>query len=349
MLVNRIILSVLCAGALVVGEVRAGQSAEESQATQPTSLKRVVYSIEDLIPRMRFPDAKPGQHPVEAMISRITQTIQPDSWSDMGGRGTILYYPLGGALFVKQTQDNQERIVDFLVALRKQQEIDVVVETRVLSMSSAMAKTFMSLAGLSAKDSDEPNLYDEVAFLNDRQVSGCMEVFMGDWEPNVLQMPKATVDSGQLVEFGVGDEVVIPTLASDARGGRAVEGQEKVFVGNHGKFLAVASADRHFVRLNIDWTTAAIVGKAEQSEIVKLSVNKEVVLPSGGTVVCSLGTCASEVQESCGPPVLSKIPYLSRLFTNCGYHSEERHYFLMVTTRLVSACDGDCGCPRIPR
>jgi general secretion pathway protein D len=350
MLVNRIILSVLCAGALVVGEVRASQSAEESQATQQPSLKRAVYSIEDLLPRIGIPDPKSGQGPVEELIRRIIQTIQPESWADMGGTATIQSYPVGQALVVNQTQVNHDKIVDFLVALRRSQEVEVVVETRILSMSPATAKTFTLIAGYSAENGGGSIALDGVAFLNERQVKGWMDMLQGDRELNVLKMPKATVDSGQQFELNVGDEVIIPTLASDARGARGVDGQETVFVGNRGKFLPVVSADRHFVRLNIDWTSAAMVWKRDlHGDIVKLTLNKQVVLPSGGTVVCSLGTCNSEVQESCGPSVLSKIPYLSRLFTNVGYGSEERHYFLMVTTRVVSTCDGECACPRIPR
>jgi hypothetical protein len=53
----------------------------------------------------------------DLLIRLITSTIEPDSWSDVGGKGTIQFFPLGHALVVgQQTPDIQEQIVDLLQA-----------------------------------------------------------------------------------------------------------------------------------------------------------------------------------------------------------------------------------------
>ena len=39
--------------------------------------------------------------------------------------------------------------------------------------------------------------------------------------------------------------------------------------------------------------------------------------------------------DALGPPILSKIPYLSRLYRNVGYSREAREIFLFVTPRLI--------------
>src|SRR5206468_1871383 len=41
----------------------------------------------------------------DLLINLITNTVAPNSWSSVGGPGTIQYYPLGMALVVNQTQE----------------------------------------------------------------------------------------------------------------------------------------------------------------------------------------------------------------------------------------------------
>src|SRR5207244_412760 len=57
----------------------------------------------------------------DALIKLITSTVEPRSWDNMGGPGSIDYYPLTMALVVSQTPDIQEQIADLLAALRRLQ------------------------------------------------------------------------------------------------------------------------------------------------------------------------------------------------------------------------------------
>ncbi len=43
----------------------------------------------------------------------------------------------------------------------------------------------------------------------------------------------------------------------------------------------------------------------------------------------------SEGRNEFGPPILSKIPYLNRLFTNVGYGRESQSLMIMVTPRII--------------
>ena len=43
----------------------------------------------------------------------------------------------------------------------------------------------------------------------------------------------------------------------------------------------------------------------------------------------------SEGRNEFGPPVLSKIPYLNRLFKNVGIGRETKHIMIMVTPRII--------------
>jgi hypothetical protein len=102
-------------------------------------LRIVTYPVADLVVPVgsgdnelapflcrKYPDAAgrhvPGTTAEEALMRLIMQTIEPNSWSEVGGKGTIQYFPLGLALVINQTQDVQEQIADFLATLRRQQE-----------------------------------------------------------------------------------------------------------------------------------------------------------------------------------------------------------------------------------
>jgi hypothetical protein len=55
----------------------------------------------------------------EELIQLIQGAIQPGSWSSGGGRGTIDYIPVTGALVIHQTPDVQEEVAELLSALRR--------------------------------------------------------------------------------------------------------------------------------------------------------------------------------------------------------------------------------------
>ena len=67
-----------------------------------------VYPAGDLVGK----DAK-------SLIQLITKTIEPPSWSEKGGKGTIAYFPEGKVLIVSQTADIHNRVQAILDGLRK--------------------------------------------------------------------------------------------------------------------------------------------------------------------------------------------------------------------------------------
>jgi type II secretory pathway component GspD/PulD (secretin) len=137
---------------------------------------------------------------------------------------------------------------------------------------------------------------------------------------------------------------------------------------------AVISADRRFVRMNFDGVdpvtgrpgialtnlASAIVplfpivqlvptvldGGVQTSPVAftqffqqpvfnTVSVVTTVAVPDGGTVLLGGLKRLSEGRNEFGPPVLSKIPYLDRLFRNVGYGREVQNLMMMVTPRII--------------
>jgi hypothetical protein len=78
----------------------------------PDKLVCKVYPVADLV---RPDDAQQ----LELLIQTIRNVVDPSSWVDVGGSGTLDYYPLGMSLVINQSLDKQERVKALLDALRK--------------------------------------------------------------------------------------------------------------------------------------------------------------------------------------------------------------------------------------
>jgi general secretion pathway protein D len=64
-------------------------------------------------------------------------------------------------------------------------------------------------------------------------------------------------------------------------------------------------------------------------------VNTTVAVPDGGTVLMGGLKRLSEGRNEYGPPILSKIPYINRLFKNVGYGRSAESLLMMVTPRII--------------
>lgn len=206
-----------------------------------------------------------------------------------------------------------------------------------------------------------------LAFLSDIQVYMFMEAAQGDRRTNVMQAPKLTLFNGQTASIQILDQQYFVTNVSVVGFGGQV-----VFVPQNNAFplgvimtiQAVVSADRRFVRLNMNQTlsnlASAIVplfpvttfitpvfeGGAQgqpipftqfiqQPQISAVQIQTTVAVPDGGTVILGGLKTLSEGRNEFGPPVLSKLPYVNRLFKNTGYGREAQSLLIMVTPRVI--------------
>jgi type II secretory pathway component GspD/PulD (secretin)/tetratricopeptide (TPR) repeat protein len=210
-----------------------------------------------------------------------------------------------------------------------------------------------------------------LAFLNDIQVYMFMEAAQGDRRVNVMQAPKLTLFNGQTSTMTVADTQFFVTSVTVV----SVNGQLVFIPNNTPlpgtpdtnfaiTIQGVVSADRRFVRLNLPVTMAAQSGAVvplfpittfvtpvfeggsqgqpipftqflQQPSFTTLNINTTVVCPDGGTVLLGGLKTLSEGRNEFGPPFLSKIPYLNRLFKNVGIGRETRHIMIMVTPRII--------------
>jgi type II secretory pathway component GspD/PulD (secretin) len=206
-----------------------------------------------------------------------------------------------------------------------------------------------------------------IAFLNDIQVFMLLEAAQGDRRFNVMQAPKLTMFNGQSASLSVTDSQFFLTGVSviSVNGQIVFNPQNNPFpLGITMNLLPAISGDRRFVRINIAQTMTNLASTnvplfpittfvtpvfdggftgqpipftqfVQMPTFSTLTISSTVVVPDGGTVLLGGLKTLSEGRNEFGPPVLSKIPYLNRLFKNVGYGREAQSLMMMVTPRII--------------
>lgn len=367
----------------------------------------------------------------EVLMKLITNTISPNSWSAVGGPGTIEFFPLGSALVINQTPDIQEQVADLLQALRRLQDQEVSVEVRFITIAESFyerigvdfnmnlltnntkyepqlvsqqfkpfgfinsfrpnrfisgltpAGTFTQDLNIPIKQSSfqmavppfgefpnsPPNggLDLGLAFLSDIQVFLFLEAAQGDVRTNVMQAPKLTSFNGQTATITISDfQFYVTNVSVIQSGGQVVfvPTNTPVPTGVSLTINSVISADRRFVRMSLTPTLANLasanvplfpittfitpvfeggaIGQPvpftqflQQPTVSTITLNTTVNVPDGGTVLLGGLKKLSEGRNEYGPPILSKLPYINRLFKNTAYGRETESLLIMVTPRII--------------
>ncbi|HSI36388.1 MAG TPA: hypothetical protein VK986_22580, partial [Tepidisphaeraceae bacterium] len=76
-------------------------------------------------------------------------------------------------------------------------------------------------------------------------------------------------------------------------------------------------------------------GIIQQPELQLTEVRTTVSVPDGGTLLLGGQTLAAEVEREAGVPVLSKIPFLKRLFTNRSLAKDESVLLILVRPTII--------------
>ncbi len=369
----------LAAAAAAEEPVRTGPCSAATRCATPDRGKLVTkaYSVAELV----VPVGEPGKQGEARktcendLIRTIQQTLARATWASNGGDGTIDYFPLSGTLIVNQTPDVQEQVADLLSRLRREQDTEVALEVRLVSVAGdsfervgvdfnappdgcgeCPAKKCVTTA------TPLPGATEKGAVLSGKQVAQFLEAVQGDQRANVMQAPKVTVFNGQMAnvhctdsqKFVTGVEVV-------QRDGRPVlvPKTEDVATGFRMAACPVVSADRRSVQVSLDIDLTDLASPAvplcpvtvesqdehgkpqrftqflQQPKVNTLRIRNMAMIPDGGTVLFGGVKQVAEGRVEYGPPVLTKVPYMSRLFKNVGYGRETKTLYVLVTPRVI--------------
>jgi type II secretory pathway component GspD/PulD (secretin) len=70
-----------------------------------------------------------------SLMNLISTTIQPDSWEELSGPGSMMPYRTTLSLVIRQTQAVHDEIADLLGQLRRLQDLQVTIEVRFVTVS----------------------------------------------------------------------------------------------------------------------------------------------------------------------------------------------------------------------
>jgi type II secretory pathway component GspD/PulD (secretin) len=311
-------------------------------------------------------DATPAQ---DRLMDLITSTIAPQSWDARGGSGQIDYYPMGRALVIKQTPDVHEQIADLLAALRRLQNEEVALEVRIIGVAEDFLKQMNADLPAAAAPPGAPAGASQVRFLDDKEAFQFMEAIQADRRSSVQQAPKVTLLNGQLADVDLTDQQAFLTGVDMVSAGGAIAFVPKNETHEIGVKLSarpVVSADQRFVRVELHLQQTELASrvipllkvttqlekqpldgtKGEPTEFNQYvqqpcfdshAVDVTLAIPAGGTALITGWRHLREGRNEFGPPVLSKIPYISRLFKNVGCGREPEQVLIMVTPRVLVA------------
>lgn len=200
-------------------------------------------------------------------------------------------------------------------------------------------------------------------FLDDVQVDFLIQATQADRRSVQLTAPRLTFTNGQTANIFVVTQQAFVSDLQPVVGESAVGFDPEVSVASEGVTMlveGVISADRRYVTLNMDAGVARIDGFAEQSvsavaggqlvdsadvasfiqlpTITVTRVRTTVTVPDEGTVLLGGQRLITEVEVETGVPVLSKIPIISRFFTNRLESKEEQTLLILAKpTVLIQA------------
>lgn len=314
------------------------------------------------------------------LVNMLTACVDPTSWAGKGGKSTIAYHSGCMTLAIHALPAHHARIAAVLAELRRQQETQVTLEVRMVTISEEVAERVglnsdtpgaVTTAAGRVNESqvrEAPANLPRVTFLNNNQLAELQAAFQGDQHTSIVQLPKVTLFNGQKTRLSAGDLQSFVTKVDPQKiGGQTVMVPQCEVMPTSGFYLSArptVSADRRYVKLDLqtNFTKLATpniqlfpvstlitpvfeggaVGKPvpftqfiQQPVHTSLLVDCSLNLPDGGTALLTGYRQMSEGKNEFGPPVLSKVPYLNRLFKNVGYANVSTQVALLVTPRIV--------------
>ncbi|GAB5496302.1 MAG: hypothetical protein Phyf2KO_13820 [Phycisphaerales bacterium] len=197
-------------------------------------------------------------------------------------------------------------------------------------------------------------------FLDDIQVDFLVKATQADQRSVQLTAPRLTFTNGQIANIVVATQTAFISQLTPVVATSAVGFTPTVSVVSEGVTLEVegtVSSDRRYVTMNIQTGVSRIDGFAEQavtavaggqlvnSEDVQsfiqlptttvTQIQTSVTVPDQGTVLLGGQRLVSEYEVETGVPVVSKIPILSRFFTNRIETKEEQTLLVLVKPTIL--------------
>jgi hypothetical protein len=332
-----------------------------AQADQNADLTTVTYPVAELVVPFTIHnrDGTKTRPTTEGeLMARIYKCVVPASWDGAGGLGSMRFEAKDGYLLhVRQTAAVHAELKAFLDQIQRGQ---VSLEVRILTgLEKILEKRNFKWM---QNDDLEYALLDDIALFQWYQAA------QGDPTTHLMQSPKITLLDGQKSKLDVGGWLTFQTgMDVQVKDGASslVPKNEKVFVGFQSEFLPSISSNRKHVTVQTEimlrsesGQTALVPlsmpapggvdedGKPNMKKVVQVWVQKptfnEIKLavaakvPDQRTIAIHAGKVLTEVRTESSTPILSRVPYVNRLFRNQAFGRETTSLIILLTPRIIT-------------
>ncbi|MFI4897160.1 MAG: hypothetical protein ACIARR_04980 [Phycisphaerales bacterium JB059] len=208
--------------------------------------------------------------------------------------------------------------------------------------------------------SQNPALSVAGTFLDDIQVDFLVQATQADQRSVSLTAPRLTFTNGQTANIVVATQTAFISNLTPVVSDSAVGFDPNITPLNECVRLlidGVVSADRRYVTLNVDAQIAELVGfeertvtavaggqlvdSADTGSVIQLpsvtvtAVQTTSTIPDQGTILLGGQRIINELEVESGVPVLSKIPILSRFFSNRVDVKEEQTLLILLKPTIL--------------
>lgn len=298
-----------------------------TEKRQMGKVTRVTYPVADLVePPPLVAGEKAGKSLERELRTLIINTIAKDSWEEMGGPGSIQYFPAGKSLVISQNQDIHEEIQLLLSTLRKLQDGIVTFDVRFVSAPTPHAQLWRkrmnehgeaveSMAGLNSPPRAELNKgLRTFVSMDERQI----QLFLSSVSRGVttLQAPQLRIYNGQRITFECSKKEVsvaefrtpnnepetqnITRATAEERPAKQAVKETVKLLSQHEKTVngwrcelqPVVSPDRRYVRLSVNIEHGATDDVHSTQRITKAA--KTFNVADGRTLVWDLGSSGND-------------------------------------------------------
>lgn len=295
---------------------RACRPTEGPAVEEPVEPVRVTYPVADLV----VPAAGGPKHTLERqLVEALTSCVAPNTWHDVGGLGTIEYYPLTLSLVVRQTADVHEQVAEMLAQMRKNQDVQVSVEVRFVCMSEAH---FVKL-GIDSPEGAKQT----VTTLDDAQVHSLLVTAQDDLSATVAQAPRLVCEDGQ--EAGFSTPEVSAYVRPRALPSGVIDVGLKVVVRRPDAERPAAA-----LRLTPAGDGKSFVLSRAQPRVSTFAAERALSVPEGKTAVLTGWTHVREVRTEKATPA-DAVPFVGRLLRASETTRQKDHLLVLVTPRVV--------------
>jgi len=230
--------------------------------------------------------------------------------------------------------------------------------------SDAMTDNLISGLSQFASDilSQNPALGIAGTFLDDIQVDFLIEATQADQRTVTLTAPRLTFMNGKAANLAVSTQQAYVSALNPVVGTSAAGFDPTISTLNTGFSLllqGVVSADRRYVTLNAEVTTAELLGFTAQEvslavggaagsigggtvtdtfqvpQVLVTRIRTGLTIPDQGTALLGGQRLATEIDVESGVPVLSKIPLINRFFTNTATVRQESTLLILLKPKIL--------------